>query len=406
VRNIVRSQFFSIAGLLSLLFVSSSCLCPLIVPDPPPKEEAWPSWAPDSQRLAYECYLDGPVQEGSRSIVDWGEPEGVFQSFYTAEAADICISDVDEHDQVRLITDPGGDWHPVWSPDGSRIAYLRQDGIYLVTVEGGEQHRLVPLDSSYIKLGWLPGEDLDLSWSPAGDRLLFSGCLDNPDHDVYVVDADTGAIVNLTPNSRMQEISPMWTLDGTKIVFLSTASSSSQYNSCDLKGDAPHQLRLVNVDGSGANVVYEPEFFYASISVSNSGQVLFVANMTSMTAYDYSLPSTEKGNLYRIDLAGENLIEMLTVGEGGNEIIIAPSWSPNEDYVAYRHFTKLRILNVGTGEVHELSEQPSVDSFVWSPDSQRIAVTTSIWEDMARDSEEHIHVFDLRSWTFSPLLPK
>jgi Tol biopolymer transport system component len=227
--------------------------------------------------------------------------------------------------------------------------------------------------------------------------------LDNADRDVYMVDADTGTIINLTPNSRKHEISPMWTLDGAKIVFLSTASSS-RYNNCELKGDAPHQLRLVNADGSGASVVYEPEFYYASVSVSNSGQVLFVANMTSMTAYDYSLPSTENGSLYRIDLAGEGLIEMLAVGEGGNEIIIAPSWSPNEDYLAYRHFARLRILDVRTGKVHEPLEQPSVDSFVWSPDSQRIAVTTSTWEDMARDSEEHIHVFDVQGGTFQPLI--
>jgi len=408
-KNIARSRFLKIVGTLGflcgcLLFVCSGCLCPLIVPDPPPKEEAWPSWSPDGQRLTYECYLDGPIQGGSRSILNLGEAEGVFQSFYAPEAADICISDFDGHNQVRLTKDPGGDWHPVWSPDGSQIAYLRQDGIYLITTDGQNRRQLLPLDTSPIELGWRsPEEDVDLAWSPDGDRLLFSGCLNNSDRDVYVVDVDTAVVTNLTPNSRMHDISPMWTLNGTKVVFLSTASSSSPHNSCFLENDAPHLLKVINADGSGESVVYDKEFYYAFVSVSNGGQIAFVANMTSTTAYDYSLPSTKNGSLYRIDVVNGKLTEMLTVEDDEN-LVVLPEWSPDEESVAYTSFLELKILEVRTGEVLEPLEQPSIDNFVWSPDSQKIAANTSTWEDMAVNAENHIYIFDIQSQTFSPLV--
>lgn len=404
-KNITRSRLLKIVGLLGLLLISLGCPCPLLMPDPPPKEEAWPSWAPDGQRLVYECYLDGPIQEGSRSIFDLGEAEGVFQSFYTPEAADICISDLDGYNQVRLTRNRGGDWHPVWSPDGSQIAYLRQDGVYLITPEGQNRRQLVSLDTSGVELGWSPGEDIILAWSPEGERLLFSGCLDNSDHDIYIVDVSAGVTTNLTSDSRMHEISPMWTLNGTKIVFLSTASSSSPYSSCKLENDAPHQLKVINTDGSGESIVYDKEFYYAFVSVSNNGQIIFVTNMTSKTAYDYSLPSAKNGSLYRMDIENSKLVEILTV-ENDEELVVLPLWSPNEEYLVYRSFLLgLKILDVRTGEILEMPRiEPIIDNFVWSPDSEKIAVTASTWKDMAVDSEEHIYVLDIQSQAFYPLI--
>ncbi|MBN1814228.1 MAG: PD40 domain-containing protein [Anaerolineae bacterium] len=399
--NFATSRFLRIASVLGFLFFSLGCLCSLIAPlEPPPKEENWPSWAPDSQRLVYECYLDGPVDhpEGIDRLVE----EGGRFSFYTSEAADLCISDVNKHDQVRLIDDSGGDWHPVWSPDGSQIAYLRKDGIYLITPDGQNRRQLVPIDSSQIRLSWWQMQKGTVAWSPAGDRLLFSGCLDHQDHDVYVVDIDTGTMTNLTPYSRVHDFSPMWTLDGSKIVFLSTDSSISYI--CSPDENALPQIRAVDVDGAGERVVYNPEFYYPywQVSVSDSGQIAIVTDMTSRTYEEY-YEDSPRGSLYSIDIREGTLTQMRAWRYG--EPILLPSWSPSEEYVAFRSYFDLKILNVETGKVFGPREQPFIEPrFVWSPDSQRIAVTISTQEDYVIDSEEHIHVFDVQSQTFQLLI--
>jgi len=63
---------------------------------------------------------------------------------------------------TRLTNDPGADLLPAWSPNGSKIAFVRDPGgnpdIYVMNADGSAVKRL----SSY------PGEDLDPAWAPAG----------------------------------------------------------------------------------------------------------------------------------------------------------------------------------------------------------------------------------------------
>jgi len=393
-RDIVQSRILKITSLLGLLFTSLGCLCSLIAPlEPPPKEEDWPSWAPDSQQLVYECYLDGPVSR--RGVIDRLVEEGGRLSFYTPEAADLCISDVNKHDQVRLTDDPGGDWHPVWSPDGSQIAYLRKDGIYLIAPDGQNRRQLLPSQTLCAQLGGCPpaGKAVNMTWSLAGDSLLLSGCLDHSDRDIYVVNTDTGTVANLTPDSRTtDDFFPMWMLDGAKIVFLSADSTdpSSQHGCRWDLYDASPRLKMMNADGSGEVVIGDEGFDYPFVSVSNSGLITFVRN----------------GGLHRMDLGGRS-VELPSIEEYHQ----FPISSPNEGYLAYEWPSRsIKVLDVETGEVLESQIEgrrdsaPLVESLVWSPDSQRIAVVTSIADSYAIDSEKHVYVVDIQSQVSQPLI--
>lgn len=54
----------------------------------------------------------------------------------------IWLADADGNDARLLVEGPGLHW-PRWSPDGTRIAYADEDGVYVVNVATGETSRII-----------------------------------------------------------------------------------------------------------------------------------------------------------------------------------------------------------------------------------------------------------------------
>ncbi|MEM7702655.1 MAG: PDZ domain-containing protein [Pseudomonadota bacterium] len=79
-----------------------------------------------------------------------------------AYAGDIWISNADGSNPVRLTSHPANERDPVFSPDGTKIAYTASyDGnndVFVIDVTGGEPQRLT----------WHPGSDEALDWLPDG----------------------------------------------------------------------------------------------------------------------------------------------------------------------------------------------------------------------------------------------
>ena len=368
----------------------------------PPKEEFSPSWAPDSRHLVYECYLDGPINEGSHSLLDFDEGEGVYQSFYNEEATDLCVSEVGRSNQRRIVQTEGRDWKPVWSPDGTQIAYLRWDGIYIVTPDGRFIRQLVVFNREDFD-GSIGQDTTFLVWSPDGTRLLFSACLDDPDRDIYTIDVKSGQVVNLTPESRQQEIMPHWTLDGTKIVYVSTNSSMWSATPCSLQGDAPHQLRVMDSDGWNSQMIDVESSYYSFVSVSNDGRILFITDEVSKTQQEFSFHPPRDTFLYQFTLTDGTLTQLPTKD---SDFRMLSSWSPDGEYIVYEGGVgRPQLLHTYTSITSELPViKPSFEDFAWSPDSQRIAVTVAFWFDHASEQENHIYIFDVQNNTTSPLL--
>jgi tricorn protease len=83
-------------------------------------------------------------------------------------AGDIWIADRDGGSARRLTVNPGVESNPMFSPDGSLIAFSgNYDGngdVYTIPVTGGSPKRLT----------YHPADDLVLGWTPDGQKILFS----------------------------------------------------------------------------------------------------------------------------------------------------------------------------------------------------------------------------------------
>jgi Tol biopolymer transport system component len=160
-------------------------------------------------------------------------------------APGIFLMNVDGRDIVRLTTPPSsstsGDGQPNFSPDGTKLAFVRDGAIYIIGTDGKGLREVTraSLDAARPR------------WSPDGSTLLFG----NPDtaspavgQNVYVVNADGTELHQLTnetePNSAG---APAWAPDGTMIVF-------NQFQ------DGTHFVALVVMhrDGSDPIVIWHP----------------------------------------------------------------------------------------------------------------------------------------------------
>jgi hypothetical protein len=140
---------------------------------------------------------------------------------------------------VNISTGVGADFQdPDWSPDGLKIACSQAAvinqargtyGVLVMNADGTNQTRL---SSTAI-------EDITPRWSPDGTKLVFASRRqgDAGTFEIYVMTASGGNQTRLTNNFRENSL-PSWSPDGTKIAF-----QSDQRFSFD--------LYTMNSDGTG-----------------------------------------------------------------------------------------------------------------------------------------------------------
>jgi Tol biopolymer transport system component len=98
---------------------------------------------------------------------------------------------------------------PVWSPDGTSIAYFAYaDGGYDIWTRA-------PDGSNPRKRTWGPFDDREPIWSHDGTRLAFSSDRGNPlgsDYNIWVLDIRSDELQQLT-KSAAEDYMPSWSPD-------------------------------------------------------------------------------------------------------------------------------------------------------------------------------------------------
>lgn len=150
-----------------------------------------PSWSPDGQFLVYR------VEEGRRSSIR------------------IASSDGSVEQQVGDPAPSGTTYFsPSISPDGTRIAYgLGTDAtfdLFSMAIDGSDVAQLTE-----------DGKGYEVAWSPDGSRIAFTRQEDAMQSDIYLMDADGRQVRALTHGGKNEtNLEPVWSPDGAFIAFV------------------------------------------------------------------------------------------------------------------------------------------------------------------------------------------
>jgi Tol biopolymer transport system component len=166
--------------------------------------------------------IEGELTIPFRTVADGPPPPpplpAVTQVITFSRGGDILVMHADGRGVLPVTNGPGDDLHPVWSPDGTRIAFTRylpdfefhtQSAIHVVNADGTGLRRLSPEGVT---------TDRQASWSSDGTRLAFSSGSTPDDRGVYIMNADGTGRVRLT-DQHTWVLYPIWSPDGTRVLF-------------------------------------------------------------------------------------------------------------------------------------------------------------------------------------------
>ena len=148
----------------------------------------------------------------------------------------------------QLTRNSVSDYGAVWSPDGTRLAFVRGseegggDDIWVMDADGRNQRRLT---EPAVTADGVPALDMAPTWSPDGTRIAFASSRDGTEMKIYVMDADGGNQVRLSDSAPfVTDHTPAFSPDGEHIVFASTRAGADNTEIYRMRADGTDVRRL------------------------------------------------------------------------------------------------------------------------------------------------------------------
>jgi TolB protein len=186
--------------------------------------------------------------------------------------------------------------------------------------------------------------------SPAAGagRIVFQANRSNDTSGIYLMDAHGSNVTELADDPEVHELDPIWSPDGSLVSFTTMSADGSMQGGTFIVSPSGGEPELVDDNFAYGPAVWSPD-----------GSMLALGG-----------DGTERGiRVYRV---GDAQLEALT-DDGGN----APHWSPDGTRIAYNVRGDIRTVDVGSGEILEVTADEWNDAVArWSDGGQRLVFSS------------------------------
>ena len=231
-----------------------------------------------------------------------------------------------------------GEEYPIWSPDGSKIAFVgrdkhRRNNIFVMDADGSNQIALTNNPDGIM--------DSFPDWSPDGGKIAFTR-FDNLApyrSQIYVMNADGSNQVCLTNSVDAFYSQPKWSPDGTRISYSHLRAAcrrddGSGYSEIYvMNSDGSNQVSLTNSSAQTRN--------YWSVWSPDGGTIAFCR-------YGIGPSNDVVRGVYLMNSDGSNLRLLKAGGE-------YPVWSPDGTKIGYTSYVS------GGATIHVMNADGSND---------------------------------------------
>ena len=312
-----------------------------------PGKEIAPTFSPDGSQIAFA----------------WNEGADADHQF------DLYVKSLGSERLLRLTHHPSKWISAAWSPDGSSIAFVRQTeegaGLFVIPALGGSERSILT--------GGVAVGNVQISWSPDGRQLAYSGYGPAGTPQIYIVSLETANSRLLSPAPEcLKAIDPAFSPDG-------------------------RQLALVCISSSAVYTVYVVGLLDGSVRALASmlGEPGGLAWAADGSRFILSNDPGNGGELWHLTLSGER--EQLPFGEEGS----MPTFAPRGGRMAY--VRSRTTVDIWRADLTAAQPEESAAKLIYStrtqvlsrysPDGTRIAFqsnrsgTVEIWMTDAHGAE-------------------
>lgn len=208
-----------------------------------PRDDEEPRWSPDGTQIVWNRHR-GDSPTGRLFVMD------------------------SDGSNKRLLVGRGAGVDARWSPDGGRILFLSRDGclddrcanhqldVHVVDADGTDEGDLTNSAA----------DEMSATWSPDGSRIAFVRVLEGDDAEIFVMKADGSGVSQITDTAGSAFL-PAWSPDGSSIAFTEITDPDNFETRLSLVDVGTQQVRvLTDEEVGGVEATWAPDGSYIAFS--------------------------------------------------------------------------------------------------------------------------------------------